>query len=150
MVFPLKRASAHFDNSKNLTLAQLLEHFQKKRNFVPGLCPICKKKEPYVRQIKIEKPPKIFICSIDREESENDIVIDIPEQFDISKFLCSGKKVFNLVGVIYRLFENGESFYSCIVKENNQYFYYNEGKKQKCNFNDIKSKGIAKIIIYQE
>ena len=150
MVFPLKRASAHFDNSKNLTLAQLLEHFQKKRNFVPGLCPICKKKEPYVRQIKIEKPPKIFICSIDREESENDIVIDIPEQFDISKFLCSGKKVFNLVGVIYRLFEKGESFYSCIVKENNQYFYYNEGKKQKCNFNDIKSKGIAKIIIYQE
>ena len=150
LVFPLKRASAHFDNSKNLSISQLFEHFQKKRNFVPGFCPICKKKEPYVREIKIEKPPKIFVCSIDREASENDIVIEFPEKFEVSKFLCSGKKILNLVGVIYRLIENDEVFYPCIVKENNQYYYYHEGKKEKCSFNDIKTKGVAKIVIYQE
>jgi len=128
LVFPLKRASAHFDNSKNLSISQLFEHFQKKRNFVPGFCPICKKKEPYVREIKIEKPPKIFVCSIDREASENDIVIEFPEKFEVSKFLCSGKKILNLVGVIYRLIENDEVFYPCIVKENNQYYYYQHYK----------------------
>ena len=78
-------------------MSQLFEHYQKKRNFVPSYCPICKKKEPYVREIKIEKPPKIFVCSIDREASENDIVIEFPEKFEVSKFLCSGKKILNLV-----------------------------------------------------
>ena len=140
LVFPLKRESANFNNSKNLRISKLFENFKKKRNFVPGFCPICKKKEPYVREIKIEKPPKIFVCSIDREASENDIVIEFPEKFEVSKFLCSNKKILNLVGVIYRLIENDEVFYPCIVKENNQYYYYYEVKKKKYNIYDIKNK----------
>ena len=150
IIFPLQRASAHFDNSKNLNMSQLFEHYQKKRNFVPSYCPICKKKEPYVREIKIEKPSKILLCSIDRKTNEDDIVIDIPEKLDISKFLSGGKKILNLVGVIYKQEKNDEIFYSCIYNEKNQYYYYNEGKKEKCSFNDIKNKGVVKILIYQE
>ena len=148
MLFPLKRASNHFD-SKNLSVSQLFEHYEKKRNFVPGYCPNCKKKEEYVREIIIEKPPKIFLMSLDREDSEDDIKISVPKEFDMSKYLSSGKKIYNLVGVVIREKNNEGYFYSCILNDNGKWKLYKNQQWENASLDDLENK-VIKIIIYQE
>jgi ubiquitin C-terminal hydrolase len=122
-----------YSNGNAITLNDCIQYHQNKRNEQKSLCNICRQYTKFLSHSKIFSSPNIFIFSMNRESSVNNL-LNIPfiieENIDLSFFVEQKEsfKNYELIGIVSINSQNSQYISFCKSFVDNNWFYYSDEK----------------------